>query len=350
MKRIETLTPPSLALIGAGNWGKNLARNFYTLGALHTICDVNEKTLDAHQADYSDVNLTTHIQSVINHPAIHQIVIATPAPLHYPLAKQALLAGKDIYVEKPLCFSRVEGEELQDLADEKGLILMVGHILQYHPAIISLQHLLKSEKLGQLQYIASNRLNRQTSIQREEDVLWDLAPHDVSIILSLFNDQMPQRVHCFGAACLSKEVADVALLNLHFDEEDKQAHIYVSRLNPFKEHKLVVVCSSAAVVFDDTKAWNEKLAIHWNPIRWSLDRHIQGDRSELEYIKVPQVEPLQEECKHFLDCCHERVTPRTDGTEAIRVIQVLEAAHESLYREKQTAHLSLKDLKNEALV
>lgn len=311
----------SLALIGAGNWGKNLARNFHALGVLHTICDVKETV------QYPGVQFTTNVKTVLENPTITQVAIAAPAALHYTLAKQALLAGKDTYVEKPLCLDTVEGEELISLAKSKNLILMVGHLLQYHPCVIRLHELVNAGELGKLQYIVSNRLNLGT-IRTEENALWSFAPHDISVILSLCG-QTPLEVRCTGEAYLTKNVVDTALTTLRFPNSVR-AHIYTSWIHPFKEQKLVVVGSQGMATFDDLKPWNEKLQLVRNPVKWTQGNIPQANKSEPQNIEVPQSEPLQDECAHFLKCCAERTRPRTDGLEGLRVLRVLQEAQSCL--------------------
>jgi len=318
----------SLALVGAGYWGKNLARNFHTIGVFHSICDTNEALLDQYQSQYPDVKLTSNFTTVLENGEIDRIVIAAPAFQHYSLAKQALLAGKDVYVEKPLCLDSQEAEELIKIADEKGLVLMVGHLLHYHPCVKKLQELVATGELGKVQYISSNRLNLG-SYRTEENALWNFAPHDVSVILSLCHDQMPKVVRCMGAAYLSKGVADTTLTTLDFGEELK-AHIYVSWLNPFKEQKLVVVGSHGMAVFDDTKPWGEKLLLYKNHVKWQEGNIPVANKSEPIPVDPPEQEPLRQECLHFLACCEERTEPRTDGREGLRVLNVLQAAQESL--------------------
>lgn len=318
----------NVALIGAGRWGKNLARNFFEIGALHTICDRSEALLDSFQEKCPGVRLTTNFQGVLDNPEITRIVIAAPAIQHYLLTKQALEAGKDVYVEKPLCLDCEEAEELVALAEKKERILMVGHLLQYHPCVRKLQELVGTGELGKMQYIVSNRLNLG-AIRTEENALWNFAPHDVSVILSLCGHQMPNRVRCMGAAYVSQGVADTTLTTLRFSG-DVRAHIYVSWLNPFKEQKLVVVGSSGMAVFDDTKPWEDKLILYRNHLKWSEGHIPLIDNCEPEKVAVVQEEPLRMECEHFLHCCNERLTPRTDGQEGLRVLQVLQAAQASL--------------------
>lgn len=318
----------SIAVIGAGYWGKNLVRNMFELGALDTVCDVNESLLDKHAEQYPGINVTTNFKSVLENPAIQQVVIATPGHAHFHLAKQALEAGKDLYVEKPLCLSAVEGRELVELAESTGRILMVGHILQYHPCVQMLQKILKDGTLGKLQHVVSNRLNLG-KIQTKESALWALAPHDISVILSLCGNQLPEQLRCLGGDYLSDGVADVTMTTMRFPDK-VQAHIYVSWLNPFKEQKLVLVGSKGMLVFDDTKDWEHKLVLYRDPVTWTHGNRPIENRGEGEYIEVELKEPLKEECRHFLTCCQTRETPKTDGQEGLRVLQVLQAAEASL--------------------
>lgn len=319
------------ALLGAGYWGKNLARNLYELQALNTICDLNESLLDGYQQKYPGVRLTTNFKQLLDDPTITEVFIATPAPTHFSLAKQVLLAGKDLYVEKPLCLSDVEGEELVSLATSCNRILMVGHILQYHPCINKIQEMLKKGELGKLQYISSNRLNLG-KIQTHESSLWAYAPHDVSIILSLCNNRLPEQVRCNGGAFLTGGVADVTLTTMVFPDNIR-AHIYVSWLNPFKEQKLVVVGSSGMLVFDDTKPWAEKLTLYRDPVVWTHGNVPIENKMEGKLVEVPQSEPLRNECMHFLSCCSSREKPKTSGEEGLRVLKVLQAADISLHEE-----------------
>ena len=318
----------SVALIGAGRWGKNLARNFDQLDALHTICDMNESLLDQLQQKHPKVYVTTNYREVLDNQEVKRVVIASPAIQHYEMAKQALEAGKDVYVEKPICVNSGEGEELIELADRKGSILMVGHLLQYHPCVHRLQELVGSGELGKIQYIVSNRLNLG-HIRTEENALWNFAPHDVSVILSLCGNQLPNQVRCTGGAYMSRGVADTTLTNLRFDN-DVRAHIFVSWLHPFKEQKLIVVGSAGLAVFDDTKGWDEKLVLYRNHVKWSEGNVPLIDNDQAEKVLVQEAEPLREECAHFLHCCEERLTPRTDGQEGLRVQKVLLAAQASL--------------------
>ncbi len=321
---------PTLALIGAGKCGKNLARNFHALKSLHTICEANAALLESYRPLYPEVHLEKSVEAVFNNPAIDRVAIAAPAPLHYTLTKQALLAGKDVFVEKPLCLDISEAEELNALAEEKGRILMVGHLLQYHPCVIHLQKMVLQGELGRIFTISSHRLNLGT-IRTEENALWSFAPHDISVILSLAGGNLPKQLRCMGGDYLSKGIADTTLTTLRFDN-DILAHIYVSWLHPFKEQKLVVTGSHGMVVFDDTLPWEQKLQFFKHPVTWKEGTIPQANKVNGEFLTVPFGEPLNEECLHFLRSCDERTAPRTNGTEGIRVLKVLTSAQKSLER------------------
>jgi UDP-2-acetamido-3-amino-2,3-dideoxy-glucuronate N-acetyltransferase len=317
-----------LALVGAGYWGKNLARNFNALGVLHTLCDANAATLDTYGPGFSSVAKETDFEKVLTNPAITKLAIAAPAPLHYRLAKAALEAAKDVYVEKPLCLDLGEAEELVRLAGNKGLILMVGHLLQYHPCVERLREMVGSGDLGRLYYITSNRLNLG-KIRREENALWSFAPHDISVILSLANHHLPDQVRCVGGSFLSTGVADTTMTTLRF-AGGIRAHIQVSWLNPFKEQKLTVVGSEGMVVFDDTKPWAEKLLLYRDYLIWKDGHTPTPSKVAAEWLSIPEAEPLAHECRHFLERCQDRRAPRTDGAEGVRVLRVLQAAQTSL--------------------
>ncbi|WP_306796758.1 Gfo/Idh/MocA family oxidoreductase [Rhodopirellula halodulae] len=321
------MTQPNLALIGAGYWGKNLARNFHALGALHTLCDASPQTLASYGDDYASVAKETSFDKVLSNPDITRVAIAAPATLHYQLADQAIQAGKDVYVEKPLCLDIQEGQQLIEKASAAGRILMVGHLLQYHAYVEKLAQMVKAGELGKLHYITSNRLNLG-KIRQEENSLWSFAPHDISVILSLAGE-LPTDVSCSGESYLTSGVADTTLTQLKF-ASGLRSHIYVSWLNPFKEQKLTVVGSEGMAVFDDTKPWDEKLVLYRNYLTWTDGNVPTANKSQGETVQVEQAEPLKSECQHFLDRCEERTAPRTDGQEGLRVLKVLHAAQNSL--------------------
>jgi UDP-2-acetamido-3-amino-2,3-dideoxy-glucuronate N-acetyltransferase len=319
-------TANRVAVIGAGYWGKNLVRNFYGLGALGLIVDPDPVIQDRMVQDYPDVKISGSYIEALSNPAIRGLAIATPAETHGALIREAMLVGKDVYVEKPLCLSESVGRELIQLAAEKKQILMVGHLLWYHPVLLKLKELVQQGELGRIRYIYSNRLN-MGKLRREENVLWSFAPHDVSVILGLL-EEMPETVQAQGGNYLHQWIADVTVSLLSFASGVK-AHIFVSWLHPFKEQKLVVVGDRKMAVFNDTAPWEEKLVLYAHQVEWHNNMP-QAVKGEGETIAVAQEEPLRAECAHFLDCMASRKSPRTDGAEGLRVLRVLNACQHSL--------------------
>lgn len=323
--------PPAIAIIGTGYWGKNLVRNFSALGALHTVCDVNQDAIEQFLAAYPGICGTTSFSDVLQDQNIKGIVIATPAETHAILAREAILAGKDVYVEKPLCLSEQEGEELNRLAAERARILMVGHLLWYHPCVQRLAELILAGDLGRIQYIYSNRLNLG-KLRREENVLWSFAPHDISVILGLIGE-MPESVRAQGGNFLHQKISDTTVTLMNF-ASGIRAHIFVSWLHPFKEQKLVVVGDRKMAVFDDTTPWPEKLLLYPHSINWSGNIPV-ASKADAQPVVVKQEEPLRMECAHFLACMETRKKPRTDGEEGLRVLRVLNACQASLESDKK---------------
>lgn len=318
--------PLGVAVVGAGYWGKNLVRNFHNLGALRHICDPKEALLDAFAATCPDVPRTACLETVLADPQVAGVAVATPAETHYAIAKAALAAGKHVLVEKPMTLAESEARELIGLAETKGLTLMVGHLLQYHPLFLCLKDMAASGELGRIDYVYSNRLNLG-KIRREENILWSFAPHDISMILSLAGGE-PQAVQTTGGYYLHHAIADVTTTHLEFASGMK-AHIFVSWLHPFKEQKLVVVGERKMAVFDDTLPWADKLLLYPHAIRWENQMPVPV-KAEPERVDVAQGEPLRLECQHFLDCMASGRTPRTDGHEGLRVLRVLNASQKSL--------------------
>ena len=315
-----------VAVIGSGYWGKNLVRNYHALGALKLICDKNETTLAGFKKQYSDIEVCLAFDEVLRRKDIQGVVIATPAETHFGLAREAILAGKHVYVEKPLVLDEKEAEELISIAEERKLILMVGHLLQYHPAFLKLKELASKGDLGRINYICSHRLNLG-KIRREENILWSFAPHDISMILSLAGEE-PESVSATGGNYLHQKIADVTTTHLEFPSGLK-AHIFVSWLHPFKEQKLVVVGDQKMAVFDDTRNWKDKLLLYPHEIKWE-DNIPVPTKAEPEAIDLSEEEPLRRECEHFLQCITKGQTPRTDGHEGLRVLRILNASQRSL--------------------
>jgi UDP-2-acetamido-3-amino-2,3-dideoxy-glucuronate N-acetyltransferase len=315
-----------IAVIGAGYWGKNLVRNFHALKALGMIVDPSPHIQERMVHDYPGVKVTGSYAEALNDSEISGVAIATPAETHGAMIREAILAGKDVYVEKPLCLSESEGKKLIHLASEKKRILMVGHLLWYHPALLKLKELVQQGELGRIRYIYSNRLN-MGKLRSEENVLWSFAPHDVSVILGLL-EEMPESVHAQGGNYLHQKIADVTVTLLTFASGIK-AHIFVSWLHPFKEQKLVVVGDRKMAVFDDTASWEQKLVLYPHQVEWRNNSPM-AIKAEGEAISVIQEEPLRCECEHFLDSIVTRKPARTGGDEGLRVLRVLNGCQESL--------------------
>jgi len=319
-------TTINVAVIGSGYWGKNLVRNFHQLGALKAICDTHDSCLAAFAAQYPSVSRWSSVTPVLADPGINAVVIATPAETHANLVKLALLADKHVFVEKPLALSTTEAEELVELAESRTLTLMTGHLLRYHPVFLKLKALADAGELGRINYIYSNRLNLG-KIRREENILWSFAPHDISMILSLAGEE-PENVTCVGGNYLHKAIADITTTHLNFPSGLK-AHVFVSWLHPFKEQKLVVVGDRKMAVFDDGKPWEEKLLLYPHEIHWKDSLPVPA-KANPETVIVTQVEPLREECAHFLECAASGANPRTDGREGLRVLRTLNASQRSM--------------------
>ncbi len=317
------LKTPKVAVVGAGDWGRNLVRNFQDLNALSGICDFNEDKLKNLKNSYPGCRIFSSYDAVLKDSSIQAVAIATPAESHGEFVKRALAAGKDVFVEKPLGLSVAEGEELVSMAGDR--ILMVGHLLWYHPAILQLKKLVDDGELGRIQYIYSNRLNLG-KIRREENILWSFAPHDISVILGLLGE-MPQSIQAQGGNYLHPQIADVTVSLLSFPSGVK-AHIFVSWLHPFKEQKLIVVGEKKMVVFDDLETEN-KLVIYPHSIHWKNQIPV-ANKAEGFPVAFDPVEPLYAECLHFLESIQTRKAPRTDGPEGLRVLKVLEACQKAL--------------------
>src|SRR6266516_8228686 len=254
----------TVACVGSGYWGKNLVRNFYELGALAAIWDSDTEKVSQLKQQYSDCRFPSSYAEVLRDDSIKAVAIATPAETHAAMVREALLADKDVFIEKPLCLSVPEGEELAALAYDRKRVLMVGHLLWYHPAILKLKELIDAGELGRIQYIYSNRLNLG-KIRREENILWSFAPHDISVILGLVGE-MPEVIQTQGGNYLHDRIADVTLSLLSFPSGIK-AHIFVSWLHPYKEQKLVVVGDRKMAVFDDVEE-RDKLLLYSHTIHW----------------------------------------------------------------------------------
>lgn len=316
---------PRIAQVGCGHWGKNLARNFAELGVLAAVADDHADTAARIAAQHGVA--ARSFEAILADDAIDGVSLATPAITHADMALRAIAAGKHVFVEKPLALDPAEGMRVVEAAETAGRVLMIGHLLQYHPIFLELKRLVEAGTFGRLRYVYSNRLSLG-KFRQEENVLWSFAPHDLSMILGLLGEE-PDQVTAEGAAILSDSIADWSICNMRFPS-GARAHVQTSWLHPFKEQRLVVVGDDAMAVFEDSAPdWSRRLAIY----RHGIDRSGSGPvpvKAEPEYIAVAQDEPLQAECRHFVECVRTGARPRTDGREGLRVLNVLARAEAAL--------------------
>jgi predicted dehydrogenase len=295
---------------------------------LSSICDSNAEIANKYATQYNVKN--SSFTEIINNPSIKGVALSIPAHLHASMAIEAMNAGKHVFVEKPLAMNIGEAELMIATSKNNSVKLMVGHLLQFHPIFKTILNMVNNKKIGQLKYIYSNRLSFG-KVRSDEDVIWSFAPHDISMILSLTN-QEPELVITKSTYILQKNIADTATIHMEF-KSGLKSHISVSWLHPYKEHKLVVVGKSAILVFDDTKLWDEKLALYsYETI--SFKKLINLKKSDVNYLEVPEEEPLKIECQHFIDVIEKDIQPLTDGAEGLKVLKVLSAASQSQIKNK----------------
>lgn len=320
----ERVQDVRVAVIGCGYWGRNLVRTFAEIGVLSAVVDADDATAAALSAQYGVTACS--LREVLDDPGVHALAVAAPAKDHAAVAAAAIAAGKHVFVEKPLALEVDDAEQLVAAAHGADVTLMVGHLLQYHPAFLALRRMVVGGDLGELRYLYSNRLNLG-KIRREENILWSFAPHDISMLLALVGEE-PDRVTAVGSTFLSEDVPDVTTTHLSFPSGPR-AHVFVSWLHPFKEQRLVVVGSDAMAVFDDTKPWDSKLVVFEHSVTWdgAMPVPVRADPSP---VSIVESEPLRLECEHFLDALVTGAVPRTDGHEGVRVLRVLDAAERSL--------------------
>ena len=318
----------NIAVVGCGYWGKKLVRNFSELEVLSSICDPDTETANKYASQYNVKN--SSFTEIINDLNIKGVVLAVPAPLHASMAIEAMNKGKHVFVEKPIAMNETEAALMITTAKKNNVKLMVGHLLQYHPIFKTIRKIVNADEIGKLNYIYSNRLSFG-KIRTKEDIIWSFAPHDISMILSLAG-QDPEFVTAKSQCILQKNLADIATIHLEFKSGVK-SHIRVSWLNPFKEVELVIVGKSAMIVFDDTKPWEEKLALYDYEVV-SSQSSINLKKSPIKYFNVIEEEPLKNECQHFIDVVENDMQPLTNGDEGLRVVKVLSAASQSLIENK----------------
>jgi predicted dehydrogenase len=331
---MDTPATPRIGLVGLGNWGKNYLRNLQALGALHAVCDMNDKLLAGAQRDFPHVAACSSVEELCALDTLDGAVVAVPTPYHHATAKALLSAGKHCLVEKPLCDSAAGALELCELAESKNLTLMTGHILLYSPAVEHIRGMIERGELGDLYYISCTRTNLG-AIRTSENAMWSLAPHDISIVQYLF-DAAPQRVSATGRAFVQREqqIHDMTQLTLDF-ADGRMATITSSWLDPEKTRLIKVVGSKRMVVFDDMDP-RYQLQVHEKGVDWDA----VGADSSMSFLKVrsgdvhiPVVkptEPLKAECAEFVRAIQSGDAPRSSGRQGYANVRILSCADESL--------------------
>jgi predicted dehydrogenase len=334
----------NVGVVGCGYWGPNLVRNFRSLPEcrLKTMCDISEARLRHLRSLYPEVEGETSYDHLLNGANLDAVVVATTVKLHYPMAKASLLAGKHTLIEKPMACSTAECEELIEIAQKQGLVLMVGHTFLYSAAVRKIKEIVDRHDIGNIRYISARRLNLGL-FQKDINVAWDLAPHDLSIILYIMQEK-PRSINCRGTAHVTPGIEDVTSMSLHFTKE-RSAIIQSSWLDPRKIREMTIVGSKRMIVYDDV-APQEKIKIfdarverppHYDTFAEFQYAYHYGDMHS-PYIK--QDEPLKTECQHFLECIRQGTTPLTPGIMGLEVVQILEASSESLKKNGAPIDLS----------
>lgn len=311
-----------IAVIGCGVWGRNIVRNFYNLKVLDTVCDIDEENLKKVTQEYEGVKTTRDFNDILKNPEITGVAVVTPSHMHYRLVKEMLLAGKNVYVEKPISTVAQEAKDLTDLANERGLVLMVGHLLLYHPAVNRLKMLIDEGVLGEVVYAQSDRLN-VNYFKNDRSVMWDLAPHDVSMISYVTGKEPKRVISAIGCSSERNEIMDITHIGIEF-EDGIIAHISDSWITPKKHVTLLVRGTKATAILDDTVAEN-KLNIYDN---------FAGGASQNIHLDYLEIEPLKLECQHFISCCETGKKARSDGENGFTVVRILEEAEKIMLGEK----------------
>ena len=307
----------NIAVIGSGYWGKNIVRNYAELNSLYAICEIDSEKRTQLKEQYPDTKLYASFDELLADKNVEGIAIATPAHTHFELGKKSLNAGLPTYIEKPITLNLEDAQALTDLAKEKDLPLMVGHILEYHPAIVKMKELVDKGDLGEVKHIRCTRVNLG-KIRAHENIWWSFAPHDLSIIFTLI-DEDPDKIQAASFRPLQEGIEDTVYADLNF-KSGKSAHIHVSWLEPIKLHQTIVVCEKAMIVFNDTLKEN-KLMLY----RYDLDRKTPNlTKQSEEVVSFEEGQPLKLECQHFMDCIKEGTNPKTDGQSACRIVSVIE--------------------------
>lgn len=309
---------PRIAVLGCGYWGSNHIRTLKSLGLLHAVSDANGARAEGFASEQDCLAIAP--DDLCQRDDVDAIVMALPPQFHAQYAIAAVRAGKDVLVEKPIALNVADAEAAVSAAEECGRVFMVGHVLRFHPAFEVLEELIRDGELGEVRYIHSHRLGLG-KFHTENDALWDLAPHDLSMILAITGG-MPVEVRGEGAALLD-HLSDFAHLHMVF-ANGIRGHLFASRLNPYRERRLTVVGTKAMAVFDDVEPWERKLAVYRHAV-WQDSGQWAFTANEPSYIALQQGMPLTRELEHFAHCIETRARPRTDGEEAINVLKILTA-------------------------
>ncbi len=309
-----------VTVVGAGNWGKNLVRNFYDLGALAGVAEVSAELRSKVEMTYPDVPTYSEYQDVLNSD-VQAVVLATPAPTHYQMAIAALESGKDVFVEKPITLRTEEARQLAEYADKQCRILMVGHLLLYQPAISWMREYLASGKAGEVLHVATQRV-KLGKVRKEENVWWSFAPHDVSVVLDLLGNPKIQHVQAQGHAMLQPGIEDNVHVDLQF-EGGKTAHLHCSWYWPLLQRSTVVIASKQMLVYDEVL---QTVTVHDKGVDSQLNNRDGGSKG----VEVAALEPLKLECEHFLNCLKSREQPRSNGWNGVAVVEILEKAQEAM--------------------
>jgi UDP-2-acetamido-3-amino-2,3-dideoxy-glucuronate N-acetyltransferase len=316
-----------LAIVGCGKWGLKHVKTAYEIlnKNLILVCDSDISISKSVEEISKEIKFTTNLDDILNNREINAVIVSTSAETHFEISKKCLLANKNVLVEKPITLLSSEACELVNISKKNNLRLMVGHVLLYHPAILNMKEKIKQGVIGKLQYIYSNRLNLGT-IRSEENILWSFAPHDISII-QFITDSKPIYIGAKGAAFVQENIEDSTLTYLKYPD-NIHAHIFVSWLHPFKEHRVVVIGDKGMFVFEDSLK-KEKLKFYkkgFNLVNGSPEKF----DSDYEVVNFSEKAPLEEEQKHFFDCIVNNKVPRTDGVHAKEVLEILEIAQSRL--------------------
>ena len=320
-----------VAVVGCGVWGKNIVRNFYNLNALHTVCDLDKENLEKMKSQYVGINTTSNFDELIENPEIEAICVVTPSHTHYRFAIKALEAGKHVYIEKPISTVSEEAYKLDKAARERGLTLMVGHLLLYHPAVNRLKQLIAQGALGEIKYAQSDRLN-VNYFANDRSVMWDLAPHDVSMVSYVLGREPIKVLNATGCATRKKDIFDITHLTLDYGD-GIVAQISDSWITPQKRVSLLVRGDKATAILDDTIPEN-KLKLYDN---------LSPNSKDIDVLDYLEIEPLKLECEHFIKCVKNNKEPRSNGENGLMTVKILEEAERIMLGDERRQELDKVD-------